>query len=98
MYQSRLLQRLSANTSLIAHHGTILVTTRDKKAGIKLTRNQGMIQVLEMDESLSIDLVRKTLDVGEIQGDDIRDLVALLDYLPLALVQAASASRRIGQS
>jgi hypothetical protein len=72
------------------HHGTILVTTRNKKAGIKLTKNQGMIQVLEMDESLSIDLVRKTLDVEDIQRDDIRDLVVLLDYLPLALVQAAA--------
>jgi tetratricopeptide (TPR) repeat protein len=71
-------------------HGTILATTRNKKAGIKLTRSQGMIQVLEMDELLSIDLVRKTLDVEDIQKDDIRDLVALLDYLPLALVQAAS--------
>jgi tetratricopeptide (TPR) repeat protein len=71
-------------------HGTILVTTRNRKAGIKLTRSQGMIQVLEMDESLSIDLVRKTLDVEDIQKDDIRDLVALLDYLPLALVQAAA--------
>ena len=71
-------------------HGTILVTTRNRKAGIKLTRSQGMIQVLEMDELLSIDLVRKTLDVEDIQKDDIRDLVALLDYLPLALVQAAA--------
>ena len=49
-----------------------------------------MIQVLEMDELLSIDLVRKTLDVEDIQRDDIRDLVVLLDYLPLALVQAAA--------
>ena len=72
------------------HHGTILVTTRNKKAGIKLTRSHGMIQVLEMDELLSIDLVRKTLDVEDIQRDDIRDLVVHLDYLPLALVQAAA--------
>jgi tetratricopeptide (TPR) repeat protein len=72
------------------HHGTILVTTRNKKAGIKLTRSQGMIQVVEMDELLSVDLVRKTLDVEDTQKDDIRDLVALLDYLPLALVQAAA--------
>jgi len=71
-------------------HGTILVTTRNRKAGIKLTRSQGMIQVLEMDELVSIDLVRKTLDVGDIQKDDIRDLVVSLDYLPLALVQAAA--------
>ena len=72
------------------HHGTILVTTRNKKAGIKLTGSHGMIQVLEMDELLSIDLVRKTLDVEDIQRDDIKDLVVHLDYLPLALVQAAA--------
>jgi len=71
-------------------HGSILVTTRNKQAGIKLTRNRDLVQVAEMSQTESVELIRKRID-----GDHTNDsyLAVLTDQLgnpPLTLLQAAS--------
>ncbi len=33
-------------------HGSILITTRNKQAGIKLTKNRRVIEVVEMDQAV----------------------------------------------
>ena len=71
-------------------HGSILVTTRNKAAGIKLTKNRGLIQVSEMSETESNELVRTKLDGYVPSTEEVNKLTNLLEQFPLALVQAAS--------
>lgn len=71
-------------------HGSILFTTRDKKAAVKFA-SRNIIELSEMDKSDGEQLLRNYLvdqDVLENQGD-IRALLTQLTCLPLAIVQAA---------
>lgn len=43
-------------------HGSILITTRNKQAGIKLTKNRRVIEVVEMDQAESSQLISKRLE------------------------------------
>ncbi|KAF2790576.1 hypothetical protein K505DRAFT_250898, partial [Melanomma pulvis-pyrius CBS 109.77] len=69
--------------------GSIIVTTRNKDAALKLVEQRDMIAVQPMDEEQAQALFKKKLGV---QGDDsdIAELAAALEYMPLAIVQAAA--------
>ena len=71
-------------------HGSILITTRNKQAGVKLTGNRGMIEVVELDPEKSIDLFRRRITDTVMDDDRIVVLAEQLGNLPLALVQAAA--------
>ena len=73
-------------------HGSILVTTRNKEAGLRLTRGERPIEVTKMSEDESKQLLLGRLHVEETQLDahDLSTLSSRLEYLPLALVQAAA--------
>ncbi|KAI9737238.1 MAG: hypothetical protein M1818_005770 [Claussenomyces sp. TS43310] len=71
-------------------HGSILVTTRNKAAAIKVASKKAAIEVAKMNESESQDLFSSILtDHDHSQSDMIR-LASLLDHIPLALAQAAA--------
>ncbi|KEY70194.1 hypothetical protein S7711_03414 [Stachybotrys chartarum IBT 7711] len=69
-------------------HGALLVTTRNKQLGLKLTKVQEIIEVGRMNQDESESLLR----TKNINGTSIilSILSARLEHLPLALVQAAA--------
>ncbi|KAH7389980.1 P-loop containing nucleoside triphosphate hydrolase protein [Pyrenochaeta sp. MPI-SDFR-AT-0127] len=74
-------------------HGSILITTRNKAAGLKLVETRDVIHVEPMDKMQALTLLEKKLGVQEDTddtGDDAAELTAALEYMPLAIVQAAS--------
>ncbi|KAI8930738.1 hypothetical protein NX059_012346 [Plenodomus lindquistii] len=69
--------------------GSILVTTRNKEAALKLVEQRDIISVEPMDEAQALALFDKKL---EARGDssDVDELAAVLEYMPLAIVQATA--------
>jgi hypothetical protein len=71
-------------------HGSILVTTRNKEAGSRLTKGRLPIEVKKMDESESRQLLQEKLEDENLDLDDLSMLLSRLEHLPLALAQAAA--------
>ena len=69
--------------------GSILVTTRNKEAARNLVEQRSIISVEPMDEAQALALFKKKLGVEEDDGDVV-EVAAALEYMPLALVQAAA--------
>jgi tetratricopeptide (TPR) repeat protein len=72
--------------------GSILVTTRNKEAARNLVEQRDIISVEPMDEAQAL-LFEKKLGVEEDDGNVV-ELAAALEYMPLALVQAAAYIRQ----
>jgi tetratricopeptide (TPR) repeat protein len=71
-------------------HGAILVTTRNKQAGSRLTKGKRPIEVGKMDEGETDQLLRARLDGINVAPSESSALSSRLEHLPLALVQAAA--------
>ena len=71
-------------------HGSVLVTTRNKEVGSRLTKSGRPIEVKKMDNSESKELLEKKLEDNRIDPSDLSTLSSRLEHLPLALVQAAA--------
>ncbi|KAF7552766.1 hypothetical protein G7Z17_g4097 [Cylindrodendrum hubeiense] len=74
-------------------HGALLVTTRNLEAGSRLTMGNPPIGVGNMDESESVQLLRTRLGGIETSSEELSSLSSRLEYLPLALAQAAAFIR-----
>ena len=71
--------------------GSILVTTRSRQAVLQLVKQDDTITVKPMDGEEAITLLKTKLRVREDGGDDtIAQLANTLDFMPLAIVQAAA--------
>jgi tetratricopeptide (TPR) repeat protein len=79
-------------------HGSVLITTRNKVAGSRLTRGRCLIEVGTMDEGESRQLLQEKLDAENPNAHDLSALCSRLEYLPLALVQAAAFIQEMGIS
>ena len=71
-------------------HGRVLITTRDKRLGERLSQRQACIQVPPLDAKKSKDLLRSKIYEENWSEDDALRLVECLSYLPLAITQAAA--------
>lgn len=71
------------------NRGLVLVTTRNRQAALKLVEQRDIVEVEPMDEQSALALLYKKLGT---QADDSRiaELAAALEYMPLAIVQAAA--------
>jgi tetratricopeptide (TPR) repeat protein len=69
--------------------GSILVTTRNKEAALKLVQPRDIVNVDPMDEVQALALFEKKLGAQE-NSIDVAELAATLEYMPLAIVQAAA--------
>lgn len=70
-------------------HGSIIFTTRDKKAAIRLA-GRNVIELSAMNEEDGKELLEKCLvDQEPVGQQDVEALLVQLMYLPLAIVQAA---------
>ncbi|KAK7991027.1 hypothetical protein PG990_015307 [Apiospora arundinis] len=75
-------------------HGSILITSRNRDAAIKLVEPDSVITVGPMDRADALSLVEKKLRLNPRDTqNDIRaaeSLVETLEYMPLAIVQATA--------
>lgn len=71
-------------------HGAILVTTRNKQTGVKITKGRGMIEIEPMDQVDSRQLMNERLQNQNLDQNDVSLLTDRLENLPLAIIQAAS--------
>ncbi|KAF4873845.1 hypothetical protein CGCSCA1_v006851 [Colletotrichum siamense] len=71
-------------------HGSVLITTRNKQVGLKLTRGKLPIEVQRMTESETTQLLRTLLEDEIVTPAEALLLSSRLEHLPLALAQAAS--------
>ena len=70
-------------------HGSVLVTSRKKELALKIVEDDELIEVTPMSEADAVKLLEKKLSLKPEKGA-ITHLAEALDYLPLALVQAAA--------
>jgi hypothetical protein len=72
---------------LDSYIGSIVFTTRTRKAAISLAKNN-MIQVNKMSQDNAMEVLRKTLLQTDLLSDEstVTRLLDILDYLPLAIV------------
>jgi hypothetical protein len=68
--------------------GSIIVTTRNEEAALKLVKQCDLVRVEPMDEAEGLALFKKLGAQGD--NSDIAELAAVLEYMPLAIVQAAA--------
>jgi hypothetical protein len=73
-------------------NGTILITTRTKVAALQLVEDNSLIVVEPMDKVDAVALLEKKLRMQDDRESvaNISELVAVLEYMPLAIVQAAA--------
>ncbi|KAL2199552.1 hypothetical protein P885DRAFT_66493 [Corynascus similis CBS 632.67] len=71
-------------------HGIIIITTRNKQAGSRLTKGKRLIEVGFMDDGETNQLLRAHLDGISAAPGEFSTLSSRLEHLPLALVQAAA--------
>ncbi|KAK1569875.1 P-loop containing nucleoside triphosphate hydrolase protein [Colletotrichum navitas] len=71
-------------------HGSILITTRDKRAALRFSQGKpSIIEIEKMNQNETGQLLQRTLG-KEAPLEEVSSLSARLEYLPLALVQAAA--------
>ncbi|KAI9767614.1 MAG: hypothetical protein M1839_004471 [Geoglossum umbratile] len=71
-------------------NGSILITSRSRDVAFRLTGSYAdIIRVHPMDQSHALALLRNKLE-GSFEQDDAVALVEALDYMPLAITQAAA--------
>ena len=75
-------------------HGSILITTRDKAAGLRLSQYGFLIQVGKMKEKESEQLLQEKLQ-DKLDPEVLSSLSSRLEQLPLAMVQAAAFIREM---
>ena len=71
-------------------HGAVLITTRNKQVGIRLTQGQIPIEVVDMDEEESQALMRTKIVGKNVSSESLDILSERLEHLPLAMAQAAA--------
>jgi tetratricopeptide (TPR) repeat protein len=74
-------------------HGSVLVTTRTRRAAMQIVEHSDIIPVEPMDDTAARALLRIKLGDKNGSDDGVTELAAALDYMPLALAQAAAYIR-----
>ncbi|KAJ5380184.1 uncharacterized protein N7496_002612, partial [Penicillium cataractarum] len=77
--------------------GSILITSRSKRVALDIVEDNDIIRVEPMDKSRATDLLKTKLGNMEIERDKhdtLSDLSKELDFMPLAMAQAAAYIRR----
>ncbi|KAL4813075.1 hypothetical protein BDW67DRAFT_117571 [Aspergillus spinulosporus] len=87
----------SGNQSILefipeSQHGVILVTTRNRAAGVKFTKGaaKALIEVKPMTSEEAKLLIKSNVTDQVLEEDELDRLSELLGHLPLAIVQAAA--------
>lgn len=76
--------------------GSILITTRNKLAASKLVDHSSVVKIDPMDQKDAVTLLQTKLKLDSresLNETDLIELVAELEYMPLAVAQAAAYIR-----
>ncbi|CAN9445301.1 unnamed protein product [Alternaria alternata] len=76
-----------------SRHGSVLVTSRTKRAARQVVEDSEIIPIEPMHDAAAHALLRKKLRDADEEDDSIAKLATTLDHMPLALVQAAAYIR-----
>jgi hypothetical protein len=76
-----------------SQNGSVLITTRNRDVALKLVEESDIIAVEPMDEGHAVMLLEKKLGTSR-DRNGIAELVAALEFMPLAIVQAAAYIRQ----
>ena len=76
-----------------SRHGSVLVTSRTKRAAMQVVEDSDIIPIEPMHDAAAQALLRKKLGGIAEEDGSIAKLATTLDYMPLALVQAAAYIR-----
>lgn len=68
--------------------GTIIVTSRDRRVALEVANHANLIEVQPMNDAEALILLQKKLNTPE--HENLTQLAQELEYMPLAIVQAAS--------
>ncbi|KAJ6114394.1 hypothetical protein N7486_000172 [Penicillium sp. IBT 16267x] len=68
--------------------GSIIITSRSKGVALSIAGPQNIIEVQPMEKTEALDLLQKKADIPT--GSDNLPLVEALEFMPLAIVQAAA--------
>ena len=72
-----------------SQNGSVLITSRSREAARQLVEERDIIAVGPMDEQHALALFNAKLGTQS-EGQDVSELMAALEYMPLAIVQAAT--------
>lgn len=75
-------------------NGSVIITSRSREVALKMVDHEGLVEVNPMEGSEALELLQKKL--GKIQEGEKQEneqLVGVLEFMPLAIVQAASYIR-----
>ena len=72
-----------------SQNGSILITSRSKDSALMLVGQRDIIMIEPMDETHAVALFEKKLGKQD-ESQDMAELAAALEYIPLAIVQAAA--------
>lgn len=74
-----------------SQNGSVLLTTRSRQSALALSEPNDLITVVPMEGLHAVQLLNNKLGSAVVRSnEDSADLVALLEYMPLAIVQAAA--------
>jgi tetratricopeptide (TPR) repeat protein len=76
-----------------SRHGSVLVTSRTRRAAMQIVEDDDIILIEPMHDVAAHALLRKKLRDADEEDDSIAKLATTLDHMPLALVQAAAYIR-----
>ena len=75
-------------------NGSVLIISRSREAAFELVdKNENILKVEPISEGYALALFRKKLE-GEDHEDEVLELLRNLDYMPLAISQAAAYIRQ----
>ncbi|PVI00780.1 TPR-like protein [Periconia macrospinosa] len=81
-----------------SERGSVLITTRNQDAALQLAERRDIISVQPMNDAQASALFKRKLEEDE-DPISINELAAALEYMPLAIVQAAAyISKRVPRS
>ncbi|KAJ5286714.1 hypothetical protein N7478_002400 [Penicillium angulare] len=74
---------------LESSNGSIIIISRSKGVALNIASPKNLIEVQPMEKSEAMDLLQKKADIPA-ESEDIAPLVEALEFMPLAIVQAAA--------
>ncbi|CAI7620030.1 unnamed protein product [Penicillium manginii] len=75
-----------------SQNGSIIITSRSREVALKMVDHEDLVKVEPMEESEALELLRRKLQHPE-ESQECLQLVNALEFMPLAIIQAASYIR-----
>ncbi|OQD69321.1 hypothetical protein PENPOL_c002G04935 [Penicillium polonicum] len=77
-----------------SQNGSVIITSRSREVALKLVDHKGLVEVNPMERSEALELFQRKLGESQESGSqESEQLVDALEFMPLAIVQAASYIR-----